>query len=242
MRPGARDGCRQKIEAKNGSGEPATRNLFAQSTFAPASTSLGPMISPPHRVCEALRPLSISDVRFPQFHMLPHDLAAFCGVHIVDRLTGFSHRNYPFLQPSQRQLLRFDLARQRDSQQIPLYSVTTFRTPHPPRGVPLEEDDTLSPDIHSHNQSESSPLGIDYSSAMGTDTLVSMAVQLRPSLPANCAWMGQGDLKVVGTHPIDAGGFADVWVGEMVDRKIAIKSYRCNASADYAQIYGASNT
>jgi hypothetical protein len=106
----------------------------------------------------------------------------------------------------------------------------------------VEGDDILSHDIHPHDQSESSPPEIDYSSVISTGTLISMAVQLRPSLPADCPWMGQEDLKVVGTHPIDAGGFADVWVGEMGHRKIAIKSYRCNASADYAQIYGASNT
>ena len=76
---------------------------------------------------------------------------------------------------------------------------------------------------------------------MDIDTLISMAGRLRPSLPANCLWLEEEDLKVVGVHPVDAGGFANVWVGEMGDRKVAIKSYRCYTSADYAQIYGASN-
>ena len=39
-------------------------------------------------------------------------------------------------------------------------------------------------------------------------------------------------MKVDGTRPIDAGGFADLWVGEMGDRKVAVKSYRCYTSAD----------
>jgi hypothetical protein len=69
-----------------------------------------------------------------------------------------------------------------------------------------------------------------------------MAAQLRHSLPAECVWVDQEDLIVVGTLPIDAGGFADIWVGEMGDQKVAIKSYRCHASADNARICGVSNT
>jgi hypothetical protein len=72
--------------------------------------------------------------------------------------------------------------------------------------------------------------------------LVNMAGRLRPSLPDDCLWLNQKDLKIIGECPIDAGGFADVWVGEMGDRKVAIKSYRCNASADCAQIHGVSDT
>ena len=111
--------------------------------------------------------------------------------------------------------------------------------PTPPRSVPLEWNDVLSYDIHSHYQSESSPT--DCSPTTDIGIFLDMAGRLRPSLPADCLWLGQEDAKVIGTHPIDAGGFADVWAGEMGDRKIAIKSYRCHASADYAQIYWVSN-
>ena len=106
------------------------------------------------------------------------------------------------------------------------------------RCVPLGEDDVLS---HNSHSPESSPLEIDHSLATDLGTLVNMADQLRPSLPADCLWLGQKDLKVTGTHPAAAGGFADVWAGEMNNRKIAIKSYRCHVSADYAQIYSASS-
>jgi hypothetical protein len=111
--------------------------------------------------------------------------------------------------------------------------------PSPPRGVSLEGSDVLSNCIHPHNRPEAST--IDGPSTTDIDTLVNIAGRLRPSLPSNCPWFGQEDLKVVGVHPIDAGGSADVWAGEMGDRKVAIKSYRCHASADYAQVYGASN-
>jgi hypothetical protein len=74
----------------------------------------------------------------------------------------------------------------------------------------------LSYNIHSYGRSESSP--IDYSPTVDIDTLINMAGRLRPSLPANCLWLGEGDLEVVGVPPIDAGGFADAWAGEMGDR------------------------
>ena len=45
-------------------------------------------------------------------------------------------------------------------------------------------------------------------------------------LPPGCRRLGQQDLNIVGTYPIDAGGFADVWAGEMGDQRVAIKSYR----------------
>jgi hypothetical protein len=108
----------------------------------------------------------------------------------------------------------------------------------PPKGVPPGEGDALSHNIRSP---ESSPLEADYSVTIDTSTLVNMADRLRHSPPADCLWLEQEDLKVVGTHPIDAGGFADVWVGELDNRKVVIKSYRCSASADYSRICGASN-
>jgi hypothetical protein len=52
----------------------------------------------------------------------------------------------------------------------------------------------------------------------------------------------QEDVKVIGARPIDAGGFADVWAGEMGDRKVAVKSYRCYASANYMPTYKVSLT
>ena len=73
------------------------------------------------------------------------------------------------------------------------------------------------------------------------DTLISLADRLRPILPSNYRWLGQGDLNVVGTCPLDAGGFANVWIGELSDQKVAVKSYRCYSSADYILIYTASH-
>jgi len=55
---------------------------------------------------------------------------------------------------------------------------------------------------------------------------------LEPFLPAGCELFGEGDLKVIGSHPINSGGFADIWAGEMNDgTAVAIKSPRCHSSS-----------
>ena len=109
----------------------------------------------------------------------------------------------------------------------------------PSEGAPLEEGDTLSHDIRSP---QSSPLETGYSLTTDTGTLANMTGRLRSSLPTNCLLLSPEDLKVAGTLPIDAGGFADILFGELGDQKIAIKSYRHCASTDYTQIYRVSNT
>ena len=77
----------------------------------------------------------------------------------------------------------------------------------------------------------------DHSVTADVGIFVNMADRLQLSLPPSCQWLEQGVLKIVGTHPIDAGGFADVWVGEMGDRMVAVKSYRYYASANCAPTY-----
>ena len=68
--------------------------------------------------------------------------------------------------------------------------------------------------------------------------LVDTVRNLGPFLPTECELLGQGDLKIVGSHPIDAGGFADVWVGEMYDgTKVAIKSHRYYSSSSCLPVY-----
>ena len=49
-------------------------------------------------------------------------------------------------------------------------------------------------------------------------------------------------LEVVGEHPVDAGAVADVWIGMMGNRKVAIKSYRCYSSSEYLVTYMVSDT
>ena len=121
-----------------------------------------------------------------------------------------------------------------------LPSPSALRTP--PKDVQLEEGSVLSQSTHSHGQPESSPMEVDHSPATDLSTLADLASRLRPFLPTNYRWLGQGGLKVAGTRPIDAGGFADIWVGEMEDRKVAVKSYRCYASADYMPTYKVCNS
>ena len=104
----------------------------------------------------------------------------------------------------------------------------------------LESVGVSSPTINT-NQSESFPTGIDQLLPIGPgalcEHLVDLGRHLRSLLLDGCEWLGQGALEFIGEHPVDAGGVADVWVGKMGDRKIAIKAYRCYSSSNYLPTY-----
>ena len=90
--------------------------------------------------------------------------------------------------------------------------------------------------------SQSLPPGIDLSPMNNTSTppehLVDAVHNLKPFLPSGCELLGQGDLKIAGSRPIGAGGFADVWVGEMNDgMTVAIKSHRYYSSSSCLHVY-----
>lgn len=71
--------------------------------------------------------------------------------------------------------------------------------------------------------------------------LVGAVHNLKPFLPSGCEILGHGDLKITGSRPVDAGGFADIWVGERDDgTKVAIKSHRCYSSSSCSPIYSVS--
>jgi hypothetical protein len=71
-----------------------------------------------------------------------------------------------------------------------------------------------------------------------SEDLVDAVHNLKPFLPSGCEIMGQGDLKIAGSGPINAGGFADIWVGKRDDgTKVAIKSYRHYSSSSSLPIY-----
>ena len=110
-------------------------------------------------------------------------------------------------------------------------------SPHPPQGAQAEGGNVMSWGAHLYDLIVSSPLTTGHSLTTDLDALVDLASRLSSSLPTNCQRLGQHDLKVVGTHPIDAGGFADVWPGEMGGRKVAVKSYRCYLSTDSASTH-----
>ena len=109
------------------------------------------------------------------------------------------------------------------------------------RGIELEGNGTLSYGVYPHEQSEPSPQEVAAPLKMDPSTLVNLAGWIRPFLPPSYRWLGWGDLKVVGNCPIDAGGFADVWVGELGDRRVVVKSYRCYVSATHIPPYQASH-
>ena len=84
---------------------------------------------------------------------------------------------------------------------------------------------------------ESSLLGslppeVDISSMINPGTpperLVDSVRRLEQFLPKSCKLFEPNDLKIVGSHPVDGGGFAEVWLCERDDgTMVTIKSYRC---------------
>lgn len=92
------------------------------------------------------------------------------------------------------------------------------------------------------DHSLSLPPEVDLSSITNPGTppehLVVAVRNLRPLLPIGCELFGQDDLSIIGSYPIDAGGFADVWMGKMNDgTTVAIKLYRHYSSSSCLSIY-----
>ena len=104
------------------------------------------------------------------------------------------------------------------------------------RKTPLEEADT--PLRTADVPCQSLPVEPD----MVCEHLVDLVTSLRSLLPGSCRWLERGTLEVVGEHPIDAGGVADVWAGKMGGRKVAIKVYRCFSSSNCLPSYVVSGT
>ena len=112
----------------------------------------------------------------------------------------------------------------------------------PARGVQDERRGTVPHPTAALDHSLSLPPEADLSSITDPGTppehLVTAVRNLRPLLPIDCELFGQDDLCIVGSHPIDAGGFADVRVGKMNDgTMVAIKSYRYYSSSGCLPIY-----
>ena len=66
---------------------------------------------------------------------------------------------------------------------------------------------------------------------------VDLARQHRPSLSPICNWLEGNDVRIVGGLPVSAGGFADLWMGSLDTRQVAIKSYRRYLSSDFSQVF-----
>ena len=112
----------------------------------------------------------------------------------------------------------------------------------PSRSVQGQWRGTVSHPAGALDHSLSLPPEVDLSSITDPGTppeyLVVAVWNLRPSLPIDCGLFGRDDLSVVGSYPIDAGGFADVWLGKMNDgTMVAIKSYRYYSSSSCLPIY-----
>jgi len=110
------------------------------------------------------------------------------------------------------------------------------------RDVQREWSDVSSCTVGPPDQPQSLPSEIDLSPMTNPSTppehLVDAVRNLKPFLQIGCRMLGQGDLKVDGSRPVDAGGFVDVWVGKLNDgTAVAIKSYRYYSSSSCLPIY-----
>jgi len=62
------------------------------------------------------------------------------------------------------------------------------------------------------------------------------AQDLRLALSPICRWLDSGEIKLIGEHPIAAGGFANIWEAVHGGRKVVLKSYRCYMTSNVTQV------
>ena len=55
-------------------------------------------------------------------------------------------------------------------------------------------------------------------------------------MPHTCRWLDPEEVKLIGEHPIAAGGFADIWEAMYGGRKVVLKSYRCYMTFDVDKV------
>lgn len=137
--------------------------------------------------------------------------------------------------------------RVRDTCSGALKFIPRFFRPHktpPSRGTQSERGIMPSCDALIPYQSQSLPPQLDLSPFNDPNApperFVDAVQNLKKYLPSECGFLGQGDLKIIGPHPIDAGGFADVWVGEWNGTTVAVKSFRPYTSTNFLTIYSVS--
>jgi len=96
--------------------------------------------------------------------------------------------------------------------------------------------------VDAPENSLSLPPQIDLSQMINPGTppehIVDAVRSLKPFLPIGYEVLGQGDLTITGSCPINAGGFANVWAGKMKDGTVvAVKSHRHYSSSSCLPVY-----
>ena len=119
--------------------------------------------------------------------------------------------------------------------------ILTFLRPLFHLKTPFEGVDASSCANGVPGRSESFPWEFDQSLSIdpgaSCEHLVGLVCHLRSLLSDSCEWLEPGTLEFTEAHPVNAGGVADVWVGEMDNRKVAIKAYRCYSSSNNLVTY-----
>ena len=119
------------------------------------------------------------------------------------------------------------------------------RTPSPPGDVQREQGYLPYPCVLPPNQPQSLVPELDLSLMKSLETppkcLADAVWGLEPFLPEGCELLGRRDLTITGSHPISAGGAANVWMGERNGTVVAVKSLRYYASSNDLDVYLVSN-
>jgi hypothetical protein len=114
------------------------------------------------------------------------------------------------------------------------------RTPTP-RGTQRERGDTLPCAVPVPDLLQLLPPELDLSpmnnAGAPPENLVRGVRNFKPFLPDGCELLGKENLEITTTGPVDAGGIADILIGEKNGTTVAIKSYRQYASSSPLTTY-----
>ena len=128
----------------------------------------------------------------------------------------------------------------------PVSHLLTFPRRISHQETPLERFDVSSHTTGVPGRSEQFPPAIDELHPTDPGALckhfVGLVSRLQPLLPASCSWLEPGSIEVVGEHPVDAGGVADIRIGKLGNRTVAVKIYRYDSSSNHSATCAVSAT
>ena len=101
--------------------------------------------------------------------------------------------------------------------------------------VPRSLHPPPQPSLLPRLESKSSPIP-DADGVTLLERYAQMARELIPSLPPIYPLLSPEDIRLMGGHPVAAGGFADILEATHDGRKVVLKSYRCYILFDVAQV------
>ena len=118
------------------------------------------------------------------------------------------------------------------------------RPPRSPRSLPYPP--TFRPSAVEHHPSPKSiyyplitptkPFTLDMDVITLSQHYAQMAQALRSFMPSTCRSIDPEEVKPIGSRPVAAGGFAEIWEATHDGRKVALKAYRCYMTFGVARV------